>query len=82
MAADAEANDEEIAISVEVGGSNVDRTKRRFVLCNQEAGAHGLAFSTAASSKERTSIRSSSEAITLNGRKPRQGSGAARIGES
>jgi transposase len=37
LAADAGANDEEIATSVGVGGSTVYRTKRRFVLGNLEA---------------------------------------------
>src|ERR1700741_5485714 len=37
LAADAGATDEDIAISVGVGGSTVYRTKRRFVLGNLEA---------------------------------------------
>ena len=37
LAADAGASDEDIAISVGVGGSTVYRTKRRFVLGNLEA---------------------------------------------
>ena len=37
LAADAGTNDEEIAVSVGVGGSTVYRTKRRFVLGNLEA---------------------------------------------
>ena len=37
LAADAGAGDEEIAISVGVGGSTVYRTKRRFVVGNLEA---------------------------------------------
>ncbi|MGH6793062.1 MAG: IS630 family transposase [Methyloceanibacter sp.] len=37
LAADAGASDEEIAVSVGVGGSTVYRTKRRFVLGNLEA---------------------------------------------
>ena len=36
MAADAGASDEEIAISVGVGGSTVYRTKRRFLVANLE----------------------------------------------
>ena len=39
LAADAGASDEDIAISVGVGGSTVYRTKRRFVLGNLERGA-------------------------------------------
>src|SRR5207237_3823275 len=37
LAADAGANDDDIAISVCVGGSTVYRTKQRFVLGNLEA---------------------------------------------
>ena len=37
LAADAGANDDDIAISVRVGGSTVYRTKQRFVLGNLEA---------------------------------------------
>ena len=37
LAADAGASDEDIAISVGVGGSTIYRTKRRFVLGNLEA---------------------------------------------